>query len=55
MSGQVRRALQGKGKLELVWDSTLYHRDDLPFERIEDMPDVFSPFKNKVCHDHGDD
>ena len=45
---QVRNALKGQGKLELHWENTLYHYDDLPFEGMVDMPDVFSPFKNKV-------
>ncbi|KAK9807390.1 hypothetical protein WJX73_010925 [Symbiochloris irregularis] len=44
---QLRRALQGKGQLQLIWDNTLYHQDDLPFG-FDDMPDVFSPFKNKL-------
>lgn len=33
--------------LELFWQSTLYHVRDLPFE-IARLPDVFSPFKNRV-------
>ena len=42
--------LKGKGKLQLLWDNTLYHRDDLPFSDMAEMSDVFSPFKNKVPH-----
>ena len=40
-------------KLELHWGSTLFHVDDLPFTDLEsfsDMPDVFTPFKQK-CED----
>ncbi len=37
------------GKLELHWGPTLFHLDDLPFrEGLTDMPDVFTPFKQKV-------
>ena len=45
---QLKRALKGKGQLQIVWDSTLYHKDDLPFSDLNDMPDVFTPFRNKV-------
>lgn len=39
------------GKLELWWGSTMYHLDDLPFrEDLKDLPDVFTPFKQK-CED----
>lgn len=42
------------GILHAVWGSTMYDIDDLPFEKdLQDMPDVFTPFKNKVeksCH-----
>ena len=48
-AAQVRNAIKGKGKLELLWDLSLYHQDDLPMDDISDMPDVFSPFKNKAC------
>ncbi|MEM6297199.1 MAG: DASH family cryptochrome [Bacteroidota bacterium] len=34
-------------KLNLYWQSTLVHLDDLPFE-IEDLPDVFTHFRKKV-------
>lgn len=30
------------------WMSTLYHIDDLPYSSVEDIPDVFTPFKDKV-------
>lgn len=33
--------------LELIWESTLYHVRDLPFE-IAKLPDVFTQFRNKV-------
>ena len=33
--------------LELYWQSTLYHVRDLPFE-IARLPDVFTPFKNRI-------
>ena len=39
----------GNGALESVWGSTLYDPDDLPFnDGIYGMPDVFTPFRNKV-------
>ena len=42
-----------KAKVETIWGSTLYELKDLPFEQspdqpLIDMPDVFTPFKNKV-------
>lgn len=40
-------------RLELRWGSTLFHLDDLPFDvarGLKDMPDVFTPFKQK-CED----
>jgi deoxyribodipyrimidine photo-lyase len=50
----VKSALKAKkSKLELYWGSTLFHIDDLPFKDLEtlsDMPDVFTPFKQK-CED----
>merc|ERR1711871_195838 len=37
------------GKLIRIWGSTLYHLDDLPFdEELNSLPDVFTPFRNKV-------
>jgi len=35
------------GKLITVWGSTLYSPSDLPFS-IDGLPDVFTPFRNKV-------
>lgn len=38
-----------RGSLKAVWGSTLYHVDDLPFGAdLRDLPDVFTPFRNKV-------
>ena len=38
-----------KGSLETVWGSTLYELEDLPFEQgVDGMPDVFTPFRNKM-------
>lgn len=46
---QVKSALGSKGQLEKVWDGTLHHIDDLPFNpNMNDMPDVFTPFRNKA-------
>jgi deoxyribodipyrimidine photo-lyase len=37
------------GRLVKLWGSSLYHRDDLPFkEGCGDVPDVFTPFKEKA-------
>ena len=45
----VRRAIQGRADLHLIWDSTMYHRDDLPFASdLSDLPDVFTPARNKI-------
>ena len=49
----VRSVLKKKfpqgGKLETVWGSTLYKPEDLPFDgQAKGMPDVFTPFRNKV-------
>jgi deoxyribodipyrimidine photo-lyase len=43
----VRRAIkQLKGDLKLIWGSTLFHKDDLPYNQdLANMPDVFTPFK----------
>lgn len=51
----VQRALKrAGGKLELHWGSTLFHKDDLPFaEDLGNMPDVFTPFKQK-CEDRAE-
>lgn len=47
----VQRAVRGKGgRLQLLWGNTLFHRDDLPFAPdMADLPDVFTPFRNKAC------
>jgi len=38
-----------KLKLEKVWGSTLYNHEVLPFKNgVHDMPDTFTPFRNKV-------
>ena len=35
--------------LEKVWGSTMYHIDDLPYNKdLSNMPDTFTPFRNKV-------
>lgn len=37
--------------MERHWGSTLYHIDDVPFDvtsGLSDLPDVFTPFRNKV-------
>ncbi|KAK9741672.1 hypothetical protein RND81_03G121200 [Saponaria officinalis] len=34
-------------KLQLVWGSTLYHLDDLPFD-ARDIPDVYTQFRKSV-------
>ncbi|KAI3426359.1 hypothetical protein D9Q98_008731 [Chlorella vulgaris] len=49
---RVKAAVGGAGgKLELLWGNTLFHLDDLPFrEDLRDLPDVFTPFKQK-CED----
>jgi len=36
-------------KLHTIWGSTMYDLKDLPFgQGLADMPDVFTPFRNKV-------
>lgn len=40
---------KGAGIVKLQSDATLYHRDDIPFAKdLKDMPDTFTPFKEKV-------
>lgn len=35
--------------MQLLWGTTLYHEDDVPFDAsLNDLPDVFTPFRNKV-------
>ena len=52
VESRVRQALESRSdraELELLWGATLYHRADLPFSRnLKDLPDVFTPFRNKV-------
>lgn len=46
----VDQGLKGVGngtKLEFIWGSTMYHKDDLPFD-VLDLPDVYTQFR-KVC------
>lgn len=38
-------------KLNLIWASTLYHPDDLPFN-LKETPDVFTSFR-KMCESRG--
>ncbi|CAK9033189.1 unnamed protein product [Durusdinium trenchii] len=47
----LRQALQQKGceAFEYCWGSTLFHKDDLPYQKdLRDAPDVFTTFKNQV-------
>lgn len=46
----MKKALQANNsQLEYCWGSTLFHRDDMPFQKdFSDAPDVFTVFKNKV-------
>lgn len=48
---KVRSVVRARPQSDLrqVWGSTLFHREDLPFDRqtLRDMPDVFTPFKEK--------
>lgn len=40
---------QPTAKLETVWGSTMYDLKDLPYEDgLQDMPNTFTPFRNKV-------
>ncbi|CAH8272152.1 unnamed protein product [Arabidopsis lyrata] len=46
----VNQGLKGVGngtKLELIWGSTMYHKDDLPFD-VFDLPDVYTQFRKSV-------
>ena len=46
---RVLKSFQPQAKLEQIWGSTMYDLKDLPFEDgLQDMPDVFTPFRNKV-------
>lgn len=46
----IRRILKNyQGTIHSVWGSTMYEKSDLPFEEdLSDMPDVFTPFRNKT-------
>jgi deoxyribodipyrimidine photo-lyase len=35
-------------RVEYRWNSTLFHLDDLPFDQLRDMPDIFSNFRRAV-------
>ena len=36
-------------ELRTVWGCTLFHREDVPYAAdMSDLPDGFTPFKNKV-------
>ncbi|GKY91217.1 hypothetical protein MPSEU_000094300 [Mayamaea pseudoterrestris] len=38
-----------RAKLQQIWGSTMYELTDLPFdENLSNMPDTFTPFRNKV-------
>jgi deoxyribodipyrimidine photo-lyase len=38
-----------KASLQALWGPTLFHLDDLPYGgELQDMPDVFTPFRDKV-------
>ncbi|CAA7023273.1 unnamed protein product [Microthlaspi erraticum] len=46
----VSQALKGVGngtKLELIWGSTMYHKDDLPFD-VLDLPDIYTQFRKTL-------
>jgi len=46
---QVERAVKGKASITRIWDGTLHELEELPFaEDLHDMPDVFTPYRNKV-------
>lgn len=39
---------QMKVKVHTCWGSTLYHRDDLPFNHLSRLPDVYTQFRKAV-------
>lgn len=45
-----------KVKFELIWDNTMIHLDDLPYEggNIQDMPDTFTSFRKTVESRNGE-
>ena len=49
VSAALRKDGNKQNKLIKIWGSTLYHRDDLPYaDDLSDLPDGFTPFRNKV-------
>lgn len=46
----MKRIIQQQGgDVHTIWGSTMYDIKDLPYsESLKDMPDVFTPFRNKV-------
>ena len=45
----VRAAWGARGRLQLLWGNTLFHADEVPFAAdMSDLPDVFTPFRNKA-------
>lgn len=51
MEAGVKKTLGNQGRLHLVWGNTLYDKDQLPFRPdMSDLPDVFTPFRNKAGH-----
>ena len=46
VANRVKKLFQSS---EAVWGSTMYELEDLPYqEGLSDMPDTFTPFRNKV-------
>ena len=37
-----------KTHLKLIWDQTMIHLDDLPFKKIDQMPDMFTQLRKMV-------
>jgi len=52
VADRVEAAIRSRGEggiLRAMDGATLFHKDDLPYKHdLSDLPDVFSPFKNKV-------
>jgi len=36
------------GSLQMFWGSTMYHLQDLPYNELKQVPDVFTPFRKKM-------
>ncbi|CAO2816599.1 unnamed protein product [Amaranthus hypochondriacus] len=51
LSSTVGQSTAQKGakipRLQLIWGSTLYHKDDLPFD-VNNIPDVYTQFRKSV-------